>query len=232
MRDLVVREGRCGALEWGVCSSPYPGQRCSGDACLVRETASGVLVAVVDGLGHGEEAHAVAERALASLEQTAGQPLVACLTACHAALRGTRGAAVTLVALEPEHRRRDWVAVGNVDATVVVGRGGESGAGRQHSVPLRGGVVGDRLPQIRQSTVPFAAGDVLVSATDGLTPAFADAIDVRVRPSAAARALHRRFARADDDALVLVVRRGEGAATTFGPRRPATAFGPRRPGSS
>ena len=210
MRDQVVREGRCADVEWGVCESPYPGQRRSGDACLVQRTASGVLFAVVDGLGHGEEAHEVAERALTSLWATAGRPLVASLTACHAALRGTRGAAVTLVELDPEQGRLKWVAVGNVEAAIIARRADEELSFGTRSVPLRGGVVGDRLPGLRESTVPFAAGDVLVSATDGLAAAFVDAVDARSRPPAAARTLHRRFARPDDDALVLVARRGEG----------------------
>jgi len=203
--EAAVEEGSCGTLEWAVCATPYPGQQRSGDAFLVEATTTGVLVAVVDGLGHGDEAATVAERALKSLRHTAERSPTACLTACHLALRGTRGAAITLAALDPDRGRLEWVAVGNVEAAVL--RPGRNGRppGRV-TVPLRGGVVGDRLPPLRQSAAPLAAGDLLVLATDGVAPAFLDAVDLSLEPRAMARRLHARWARTDDDALVLVGR--------------------------
>ena len=211
MIERAVHEGRAGALEWAVCSSAYPGERRSGDASLVLATTTGVLVAVVDGLGHGEEAADVAELALASLRETAGRSLVACLSSCHEALRGSRGAAITLAALDAHHGLLTWVAVGNVEAAVVTRQGHRSGATRRWSVPLRGGVVGDRLPPLRESTVPLAAGDTLVAATDGVGPAFLDDVDLSPSPPALSRRLHRGHARSDDDALVLVARWAAGS---------------------
>ena len=98
-----------------------------------------------------------------------------------------------------------WVAVGNVDAAVVRADGAR---GRTHrwSVPLRAGVVGDRLPPLREATVELAPGDLFTAATDGLSPAFVDGVDVVLEAPTLARALHRRYARADDDALLLVAR--------------------------
>jgi negative regulator of sigma-B (phosphoserine phosphatase) len=203
--EPVVDEGRSGALEWAVCVTPRQGQRRSGDGFLVESTATGVLVAVVDGLGHGDEAATVAQLALTSLRQTAGRSPTASLTACHVALRGTRGAVMTLAALDPHGGRLVWVAVGNVEAAVL--RRGDNGMpNRPVRVPLRGGVVGDRLPPLRESSTPLAVGDVLVCATDGVAPAFLDAVDLSLEPPAMARRLHAGSARTDDDALVLVAR--------------------------
>lgn len=192
-----------------MCARPYPGQQRSGDAFLIQETSTGALVAVVDGLGHGDEAADVAERALASLRRTAGQSLVARFTACHADLRGSRGVVMTLVAIDAHRCRLAWVAVGNVDAAVMRLRG-DGGTAHLWSVPLRGGVVGDRLPPLRESTVPVAAGDTLIAATDGVSPAFPDGVDLSLDEQALASRLHRRYARPDDDALVLVARCGAG----------------------
>ncbi len=205
MADATVHEGRCGALEWAVCATPYPGQPRSGDAFLVTETeGGGVLIGVVDGLGHGEEAATVAERALESLRQTAGRSLIACLTACHLALRGSRGAAMTLVTLDPDGERLMCVAVGNVDAAVV--RPGHCGAPSRWSVPMRGGVVGDRLPPLRESSVHVAVGYTLIAATDGVTPDFVDVANLSLGTPDLARRLHTVCARTNDDALVLVAR--------------------------
>lgn len=202
----MTDEGRCGAIEWAVSASPYPGQAHSGDAFLVQAIPDGVLVAVVDGLGHGDEAAAVAGRAVESLRASAGQPLLRCMTACHAALRGSRGVVMTLVAVHARSATLEWLAVGNVDAAVLrAGRRGD--AVQRWSVPLRGGVVGDRLPPLRELSAPLAVGDTLVAATDGMAEALFDGIDLSSEIPELARGLHRRHARSDDDALVLVARR-------------------------
>ena len=200
-----LQEGRCGGLEWAACATAYPGQVRSGDAFLVQETEGGVLVGVVDGLGHGEEAADVAERALASLRMTAGQSLTRSVTACHGTLRGSRGVVMTLALLDLAGYRLTWVAVGNVDAAVLrsAWRGGPV---NRRSVPLRPGVLGDRLPPLRETAVDLAPGDTLVAATDGISRAGFDAVDPSLAPGIQVSRLHRAYARGDDDALVLVAR--------------------------
>ncbi len=202
--EPTVDTGRCGRLEWASCASAYPGQLRSGDGFLVEPTGAGVLLGVVDGLGHGEKAAEVTALALESLRRTAGQTLTACFIACHAALRGSRGVVMTLAELAQDGRSR-WLAVGNVDAGVVR-RDGPVGRPRRWSVPLRPGVLGDRLPPLREAALELRAGDVVVAATDGLSPLFLDSVDPSLAPEAMARALHRLHATGDDDALVLVAR--------------------------
>lgn len=207
MAEPVLQTGRTGPLDWAACGKPFPGQHRSGDAFLVSATSAGALVAVVDALGHGDEAADVAELALQSLQRSAGQPLVGALTACHAALRGSRGAAVTLVEVDLEHRRLAWAAVGNVDAAVVAWDRPRA-APTRWAVPLRGGVVGDRLPPLRQSTVTLPPEGVLLAATDGMAASCLDSTDRSSPPEVLAGRLHERHARADDDSLLLVARYG------------------------
>lgn len=201
----MVETGRCGAIDWAVCATAYPGQLRSGDAFLVQKTGSGVLIAVVDGLGHGDEAADVAEQALASVRKTAEHSLAGSLTACHRALRGSRGVVMTLVSMDADRGTLSWVAIGNVDAAVLrPARGG--GPTQRWSVPLRGGVVGDRLPEVRESTAALADGDTFVAATDGMSRSFLEGIDLSQDADRLARDLHTTYARADDDALVLIAR--------------------------
>ena len=202
-----MQDGRCGRLGWAACAAAYPGQMRSGDAFLVQETEAGVLVAVVDGLGHGEEAADAADQALASLGRTAGYSLVRSLTACHDTLRGSRGAVMTLAVLDPERSQLAWLAVGNVDAVVL--RRPRWGLPQSScAVTLRAGVVGDRLPPLREATVAMAPGDTLIAVTDGIFPSFLDDVDLSLDPRALARRVHRCYSRMDDDALVLVARCG------------------------
>jgi len=54
-----------------VASRPLPGEVVCGDRHLIKPTTDGVLAAVVDGLGHGDEATAAAKTAIAVLESHA-----------------------------------------------------------------------------------------------------------------------------------------------------------------
>src|SRR5437870_3753009 len=47
-------------IDWGVATLAHAGEKESGDLHLVKQVGRGVLVAAVDGLGHGAEAAAAA----------------------------------------------------------------------------------------------------------------------------------------------------------------------------
>ena len=58
----------CGrVLEWACAEQPMEGHTVSGDTCRVFGADEGVLLAVIDGLGHGEAAHAAAQGVVAAL---------------------------------------------------------------------------------------------------------------------------------------------------------------------
>src|SRR5216684_479702 len=83
-------------IDWGAAALTLPGQSRSGDRQAVVLFPGGALVAVVDGLGHGELAAVPAETAIEALERYAREPVVALIQRCHERLRGTRGAVMTL----------------------------------------------------------------------------------------------------------------------------------------
>src|SRR4051794_12073626 len=83
-------------LKWGVAVRALPGQAVCGDLYLVEPFANGALVAVVDGVGHGEEAFAAASLAADTLRAHAHEDVLQLLRRCHEALRPTRGAALTV----------------------------------------------------------------------------------------------------------------------------------------
>jgi serine/threonine protein phosphatase PrpC len=188
--------------EWGVASHAYPGQRVCGDAWLMAPFEDGVLAAVVDGLGHGKDAAEASQAAVVSLAANAGRALSAAVARCHADLRRTRGAALSLAAIDAAHDTLTWVGVGNVEAVLFSSR---PGAPRQTIIP-RAGVVGYQLPPLREASMPIMRGDVLILASDGVSSRFHERPPRDVAADAIARALLDAHGRADDDALVLVVR--------------------------
>ena len=191
-------------IDWGVAWRALPGQQVCGDVHLIKPVPAGLLLAVVDGLGHGAEAAAVAVIALGVLDRHAGEPLTDIFRHCHDALIRTRGAVMTLVWLEADERRLTWLGVGNVEAVLLR-------AGRTPNTPvaravLRNGIVGYRLPALRAGEISLEPEDVLVFATDGVDARFTEDLLAGMPPQRLASRVMDRYFRGTDDALVLVAK--------------------------
>src|SRR5438128_411421 len=106
-------------LEWGVAGMTFPGQPVCGDLQLVEPFPNGVLVAAVDGLGHGAEAASAARLAVATLRAHAHEPVLPLLQRCHEALRATRGAVLTVVSIDARGGTITWAGVGSVEAALL-----------------------------------------------------------------------------------------------------------------
>ena len=65
------------AIEWGVASRALPGQPTSGDLNVVKSFPDGVLVAALDGVGHGEQAATAARIAASNAGGARAEPVIA-----------------------------------------------------------------------------------------------------------------------------------------------------------
>ena len=191
-------------LAWGCASKPRPGERESGDRCIVTEHARGALLAVADGLGHGAEAALAADLAVRTVERCAGEPLIEIIKRCHQALLRTRGVALSLARWDARDRVVTWIGIGNVEGVLLHPNG--MAAAAIHHLVLRGGAVGVRLPALRVSPVAVEGKGLLVLATDGIAGAFDKDIDPSGEPEPVARRILARHSRGNDDALALVAR--------------------------
>ena len=79
---------------------PKVGEIVSGDDAFILEVEQGFLAAIVDVLGHGEEADALAIRIRTFLTGIGSDALVDVLSRLHRECRGSRGAAVGLCFIE------------------------------------------------------------------------------------------------------------------------------------
>jgi phosphoserine phosphatase RsbX len=84
---------------------------------VFQEFPSGVLVAVIDGLGHGEEAGLAADLAARAMADHAEEAVESLARPCHQTLRGTRGAAMSLASFDWRTQTVTCLAVGNVEAS-------------------------------------------------------------------------------------------------------------------
>jgi phosphoserine phosphatase RsbX len=191
-------------VEWAVARRCRDGEVRCGDVAVVRLLPEGVLVAAIDGLGHGAEAARASQRAASVMRDSPSADLELLVRRCHAALAGTRGAAITLAFIRPSRRGMTWLGVGNVEGRVL---GIDPSATRlKGSLALRNGVPGHELPPVQATTVAIRAGDVLLLATDGVHPAFADSLDVSGSTRAISERVLHEHRKPPDDALVVAVR--------------------------
>jgi len=189
--------------EYGVAKFVLPSERESGDQHFVCCNKSGVLVAAIDGIGHGVEAASAARAAIAILKSGVGEPIISLLTQCHENLRSTRGVVLSLASLDVKHGLMTWLGVGNVQGVLVRA---DKKTGPQETLLLRGGVVGDHLPQLQAAVLPVSQGDLLVFATDGIRTDFTRTLSALENPQRAAERIMKTFCNQSDDALVLALR--------------------------
>jgi negative regulator of sigma-B (phosphoserine phosphatase) len=191
-------------IEWGFSSIPLKGQDISGDSYLIKPLPDGILIAVVDGLGHGYEAAEASKIAVLTLDTYACEPVIQLVRRCHEALKGTRGVVMSIAKLNSSDKTLIWVGVGNIEALLL--REDRKPKISRERLLLRGGTLGYQLPPLRESVIPFMPDDILIFVTDGIRGSFEEAIKPDDKPKVIADTIMANFNRGTDDALVLVVR--------------------------
>lgn len=188
-------------LECAAASRPWREHSPIGDRWLALPHAGGTLLVVLDASGHGAEAAEAAARALAILSERPERSLTDRIRSCHERMLGTRGVALSLAAVDPSRSSLTWLGVGSVQGVLV--RAGAASRPASSTLVLRPGIVGRRLPPLVTETLPMAAGDLLVFATDGISPEFAaDSLSEGTAQLQADHLLRRHF-RGNDDGLVV-----------------------------
>ncbi len=180
---------------------PKPREDVSGDAWAIEHRTSGARVTVVDGLGHGPDAHHAASRALAALAHDHGTAAEAVET-CHYALRSTRGAAVAVAEVDVAGGEVRFAGVGNITGAVIAG-------GRRQNMVSVNGTAGQGTVRVRQFQYAWEPGCVMVMASDGLGTRWSlgDYPGLAARdPALVAGVLYRDHTRGRDDVTVVVVR--------------------------
>lgn len=192
------------SVEWSVASHPLDAAEPSGDAHVVVPVENGLLICVLDALGHGPEAAQTAAAAAIEVERHASAPVMSLIQRSHEALIGTRGVVLSLALFDFTERTMTWVGIGDVAGILVFGDA--TAHPPRLALVHRGGIVGGRLPQSRPWVIPVNAGDTLLFATDGVRSGFDDDLLAGASPEANARALLDKHSKRTDDALVLVAR--------------------------
>jgi anti-sigma regulatory factor (Ser/Thr protein kinase) len=204
-----MRRTQAGPLEVGALSLPLAGEEESGDGWAVATDENGANLMGVDGLGHGPAAAEAALAAIESLEKSPAAEPARVVDNAHNVMRATRGAALAAARIDFERDEVRFAGIGNIGACVY----DDEGVRRQ--LVSHNGIVGNNMRKVQEFTVPCALGALCILHSDGLSTQWSlesyPGLQAR-HPALIASVLMRDFARARDDAMVLVVRRARNSS--------------------
>ena len=197
------------SLEVGIAGHPSASQAPSGDRHVLCAFPGGVLVGVLDGLGHGVGASEAARIASETLVEHADEPLESLISRCHERLRPERGVVMSLASFLDGQGMMSWVGVGNVEGLLL--RGDRQADQADKFLLVRPGVVGVRLGFLKSAVLPVGPGDTLVFATDGIRPDFAERVGRALPAQKIAGHILLQHSKGRVEEVLMVVRyRGEG----------------------
>jgi anti-sigma regulatory factor (Ser/Thr protein kinase) len=186
----------------GVVCVPLRGEDECGDDWAVDVVAGRPTALLVDGLGHGPGAAIAASAAMGVFRDVATRRPELLLGEMHAAMRHTRGAALSVAVVDRGGCAVRFYGIGNVDGRVVT-------ADSSRQLMPQSGIVGHTMPRIQASDVPWPTSARLVMHSDGISSRWnMDAYPglLARHPALMAGVLFRDFARERDDATALVLR--------------------------
>ena len=204
MSDAIPPEARVAArFDVGARSRPYPGYKVNGDAYVVRfSRTEGAVAAVIDGLGHGVEAHEAAQAACDLIEANAQLELPALFQALHQRLRRTRGAVIAAAHIDLQAAQLTFLGVGNIEGVLL----GPQGA---QQLVCTGGIVGHTMRTPRPFVHPWSSESLLLLCSDGIRSGWRTELGPSLtasHPDGLVNVIIGGYARETDDATVLGIR--------------------------
>ncbi|MFT6056485.1 MAG: serine phosphatase RsbU (regulator of sigma subunit) [Pseudohongiellaceae bacterium] len=189
------------SLEVDYFVAEEPLESVNGDVAFVNADKDQLFFGIVDGAGHGPEAHAVAEASRKFLERYRNMELPPLMEALHKELRGTRGGVAIIGRLDVRKLQLNYVGIGNISLRKF---------GKHSQTELtQGGIIGYQIRTPKEKVIQLLPDDVIVMHTDGITSHF----DINDYPQllrdcarTIAENMLKKFSKNNDDSTCLVMR--------------------------
>jgi anti-sigma regulatory factor (Ser/Thr protein kinase) len=175
---------------------------CGDDWSVTWRQHQGELL-VVDGLGHGIAASEAAMAAVRTFDSSRASSAPMLVEELHQALRATRGAAVSVAAVDLENELVKFAGLGNVGGAIITPER------KRTNMVSQNGTAGHMARRVSEFSYPFRAGSILVMFTDGLVSSWDPAAYPDLwsyDPAIIAGVLYRDFSRRRDDVTVVVAK--------------------------
>ncbi len=209
--SAAARRDAPAAFEVAGLTIAAPGEIVSGDAWTLRRAGSLWTLGLADGLGHGREAAAAADRfcdLLRDAPETALSSPASLLDRLHEPLRSTRGCAAAVVTLTEGETALRFGGAGNIAGRLISGVA-------DRSLMSQHGTLGMQVRRLQDVAYDWPPHAVLVLHSDGIVSRWSLG-DVpgllQADASLIAGWILRDHVRGRDDATVVVVRRAQDLA--------------------
>ncbi|QMU29161.1 SpoIIE family protein phosphatase [Adhaeribacter radiodurans] len=180
-----------------------PGETFCGDGWSMVQQPETCRILIVDGLGHGENAHLAASAAVTSFQKQSYTSPASQLREVHQDLLRTRGGVMNIATIDLKNNTLTYCGIGNISGRILATEG-------SRNIISYNGIVGHNLPNtINDHQLPWNNTNILILHSDGLKTRW----DLNKHPdllshdtSLIAAVLYKECNRKTDDTLVLVAR--------------------------
>lgn len=188
-------------MKFGITTRPMHGNKYNGDMYFIKEFNHKVIISVIDGLGHGEFAAQASSRCVRCIEEHYESGLAEIFKYCDSELLKTNGVVMGIMLIDFEQSTINYAGVGNITARII-------GMRSIHFIS-RDGIVGYRLPKIKEYTHPYNAGDTVLIYSDGISSKvtlYPGSRIIKMDVQETADEIMKLYGKEEDDAIVIVAR--------------------------
>jgi len=198
-RQTTTTANSASLINFSVMSRPMAGEKCCGDAYFLKHYENVYFVALLDGLGHGEQACIAAQTAVGFIRDNYKKSMQFIFEGVHRVCKATRGVAMSAFRIDLDNKIFYYAGIGNIVTRVF------HSPSRITPVNLNG-TLGLILKKVRVFEYSWQGGTV-VAYTDGISNKWKlnDFPELESKPPAAtASFLLKRLGRNTDDATIIV----------------------------
>lgn len=181
---------------------PFWTESVSGDAIVFKAFGEKLLLAVIDGTGHGHEAHSVSSKMAEYIDNLPECTLPHhIIQQLHGILEPCIGASVGIAVLDTVKQEVTYSGVGNISAYIL--------GHHDHSFSSASGTVGNKFRRIPSETRTLMAGDLIILHSDGIKSRFYTQFEVAHLKQSVRQILRyifSNFEKKHDDASCIVYR--------------------------
>lgn len=185
-------------MKLGIASRPILGLSVNGDAYVAKEWDGQTLLAVLDGLGHGEEAWIVSTKAKDYMLENCTKDVEQIILDLHAHLHMTRGVAVGLTKIDRATNQLFFCGIGNIEIRII-------GEPPMHPASLDG-IVGMSLRKAKKFEYRYSSIKAVVLYSDGISSKFdlSDYPTLYEQPQKVSEQILIEWGRKHDDATIII----------------------------
>lgn len=195
----IFSEKKDSIIQTSVFSRPKPGFKSNGDGYFIKRYEDSAVVAVVDGIGHGDKASEASSIALKVIEDKFRDDLEQVVLTVHRRLHGSRGCVMGIVRMNKEGKI-EYLGVGNIRTQIYTTE-------RYKRLVSFDGLLGSNVRTLRTDHLNLSTPCLVVLHSDGVSSFnFEDKRVVNRPVIEIAKEAFENHKKSSDDATLLIAR--------------------------